>query len=199
MHAGKHSEETKEKIRKKLKLLYKEGKAGKGLIPFKKGHKSFRKGKKFIKQKECSNCNELYYPKRKEQIFCSNRCSAINKGGNPENMIPFKKGNTPWNKGKEWLEMRGNKHPNYTGRTPELVALRHSPKGVKWRNEIFKRDNWTCQECSKKGKIQAHHIIPISIDKSKAFDLDNGKTLCIECHKKTASYLNRWYKVEVVK
>lgn len=52
-----------------------------------------------------------------------------------------------------------------------------------WRTQVFKRDNYTCQNCDKRGgKIQAHHIIPVSADESRIIDADNGITLCKKCH-----------------
>ena len=73
-----------------------------------------------------------------------------------------------------------------------------------WVLSIFKRDNFTCQECgdNKGGNLQAHHICPFSKlcrenninsindakNCKKLWDLTNGKTLCIICHKKTENY-----------
>lgn len=58
-----------------------------------------------------------------------------------------------------------------------------------WRLKIFDRDDYTCQGCRRrcgagvKVILNAHHIVPISVDKTKAFDLSNGLTLCLECHR----------------
>jgi len=62
-----------------------------------------------------------------------------------------------------------------------------------WREFVFRRDNWTCQECrarSGNGKrvyLNADHIQPFSTHKELRFDIDNGRTLCRECHYKRHS------------
>jgi 5-methylcytosine-specific restriction protein A len=59
-----------------------------------------------------------------------------------------------------------------------------------WRESVFKRDNYVCQDCEKKGVyLEAHHIIPVKeclqLDwKEEIFDVDNGLTLCKPCHDK---------------
>lgn len=54
----------------------------------------------------------------------------------------------------------------------------------KWREKVYKRDNYTCQSCNKKGyKINSHHIYSWDKYKEKRFDVDNGITLCEDCHK----------------
>jgi hypothetical protein len=59
---------------------------------------------------------------------------------------------------------------------------RLTKKAIKWRNEVFKRDNYTCQECGKKGQLNAHHIKPWAHNENDRYDLNNGITLCLECH-----------------
>lgn len=90
------------------------------------------------------------------------------------------------------------------GKTPFLCALRNSFEYKLWRSEVFKRDGYKCVECGyDKGKIiQADHIKPLSIiirgnelknleeaiGCKELWDISNGRTLCIPCHKKTETY-----------
>ena len=40
----------------------------------------------------------------------------------------------------------------------EKIKARNSPEWRAWREFIFKRDDYTCQECGQRGgKIEAHH------------------------------------------
>lgn len=60
--------------------------------------------------------------------------------------------------------------------------IRFSGKYSQWRKAVYKRDNYTCQVCSRRGKINAHHILSFAKWKSKRFNIDNGITLCSSCH-----------------
>uniref|UniRef100_A0A6M3JQ88 Putative homing endonuclease n=1 Tax=viral metagenome TaxID=1070528 RepID=A0A6M3JQ88_9ZZZZ len=53
-----------------------------------------------------------------------------------------------------------------------------------WRKLLFKRDNYTCQDCGNKAKtLHAHHIMRYIHYENLRYKLDNGKTLCVNCHK----------------
>jgi 5-methylcytosine-specific restriction endonuclease McrA len=81
------------------------------------------------------------------------------------------------------------------GRKPRSAHLRSkrnkhgSVFDIAWRKAVFERDKWTCRRCGVKGgRLQAHHIKPYKGYPHLRYLLGNGKTLCIECHKKTATY-----------
>lgn len=62
---------------------------------------------------------------------------------------------------------------------------RASTAYVNWRQSVFERDNYTCQHCGKRGgTLNAHHIKPYAKYKELRTDVDNGITLCEECHRK---------------
>lgn len=54
-----------------------------------------------------------------------------------------------------------------------------------WRTSIFKRDKFTCVVCkdSSQSKLNAHHLNGYHWDIENRFNLLNGVTLCIHCHK----------------
>lgn len=57
-----------------------------------------------------------------------------------------------------------------------------------WRTKVYKRDKFSCQfpksrtKCGKKRRLQAHHIKKWSKAAILRYDVDNGITLCRECH-----------------
>ncbi len=81
---------------------------------------------------------------------------------------------------------RGYLSPSWKGGlTPKNDIIRHSTKYKEWRKTVFERDNYTCQNCNKRGgNIHAHHIKQFATYPELRFDINNGITLCEKCHKK---------------
>lgn len=81
-----------------------------------------------------------------------------------------------------------HKHRDF-GLTTISQKIRHSSKYKQWRKSIFKRDNYTCQICQQRGgKLNADHIKPFALFPDLRLNLNNGRTLCVSCHKKTDTY-----------
>lgn len=58
-----------------------------------------------------------------------------------------------------------------------------------WRKSVFERDNYTCVACHKRGgNICADHIKGWTHYPELRYKLDNGRTLCLKCHKLTYYY-----------
>jgi len=67
-----------------------------------------------------------------------------------------------------------------------------SAEGMKWRRQVFERDNYTCKECGQRGRqLNAHHIFSYKYFPELRFELDNGITLCVLCHSKTDTYAGK--------
>lgn len=75
--------------------------------------------------------------------------------------------------------------------------LRRTAAYKKWKNSCLERDDYTCQKCGSRSNIIIHHIEQLysivqkynnnldDIIKSAEFnDLENGLSLCTECHQK---------------
>jgi len=61
-----------------------------------------------------------------------------------------------------------------------------------WRQKVFLRDNYTCQHCNISGcRLHAHHIKNWKEYPAIRYRLDNGKTLCVDCHRQTSNYGNK--------
>lgn len=97
-------------------------------------------------------------------------------------------------------KMSGTNRYNWKGGiTPLNQKIRHSFEYRQWRSDIFTRDEFTCQECGQiGGELNAHHIKSFSyiIQKyeittieealrcEELWNINNGITLCKECHRK---------------
>lgn len=67
--------------------------------------------------------------------------------------------------------------------------LRTSKAYAKWRVKVFERDGYTCQDCGTKGgTLNADHIFPFAHFPELRLAVENGRTLCEDCHKKTPSF-----------
>jgi hypothetical protein len=73
---------------------------------------------------------------------------------------------------------------------PKNLALRKSLEYKLWREAVFKRDLFSCVFCGNKksGNLEADHIKPFSLYPELRFAIDNGRTLCKECHRATDTY-----------
>ena len=61
----------------------------------------------------------------------------------------------------------------------------------KWRSGVFEKDNWICQTCGARSKagepvyLEAHHIKGWADYPTLRYDVENGVTLCLKCHRLT--------------
>ncbi len=176
LRGQKRTEETKRKISEALKKI--------GMGQWLKGKKlseehknKIRKGvrevaKKWIKRVsvKCGQCKKEIFKlpshiKKVRFTFCSKECL------------------------KKWVSENrtGKNAPNWNrGITPENFKVRNSQEFALWRDSIFKRDKFQCQECgdSSGGNLEAHHIYNFSDSSKLRFDIDNGITFCEECHRR---------------
>ena len=85
----------------------------------------------------------------------------------------------------------GKEHPNWQGGiTPFRKKIMNSEEYKLWRTAVFERDNYTCIWCgdNRGNNLNADHIKPFALFPELRFAIDNGRTLCEDCHKKTNTY-----------
>lgn len=150
--------------------------------------------------KSCSGKSGVHRlgKKHSSETLLKLRMASLN---NPNVMSnTFKPGHNLWDNHmtrKNWIKP-GTKPPNWQGgkRTKSQI-IKDDPRYKFWRLQVFKRDKFTCQMCGAKGVyIEADHIYSKTKYPDKAFDIDNGRTLCKPCHIKTPNYGGKAVKYE---
>ncbi len=155
-----------------------------------KSHKN-RKGKKLSKE-WCENLSKSHMGQKswnsgKRTILtcleCQKKFTKLNRKVKGVKYCSLKCFNKTANKLPRLL-VRGENHHNWKNNaTSEQEKIRKSSEYKKWRHEVFERDNYTCQHCNKRGgKLNADHIMPFSLYPELRLVIDNGRTLCVECH-----------------
>ncbi len=74
----------------------------------------------------------------------------------------------------------------------ERDIIKATAEYKKWRKMIFERDEYTCRMCGLEGgMLHADHIKSFLSYPKLRLNVDNGRTLCVQCHKKTPNYGRR--------
>jgi hypothetical protein len=98
----------------------------------------------------------------------------------------------------------GEKHPNWNGGISSLKdVIRGLPEYKSWKNACYKRDQFKCVLCEDTNvKFNIDHIKSFSLILQEnniktveeailckeIWDINNGRVLCVSCHKDTPSY-----------
>jgi len=83
----------------------------------------------------------------------------------------------------------GGKSPNWKGGiTKHNKAIMNTRKYKDWRKIVLNRDIYMCKICTNNGTnknpLDIHHIYPKYKYPKMVFDVNNGITLCHDCHVK---------------
>ena len=135
----------------------------------------------------CPTCNKDFQVIYSRNKFCSQKCANVV-------LAKLNKLNTE-RRIKISIKLKGSSNGNWQGGiTPINENIRHTVEYKLWRESVFKRDAYTCMLCSKKnglGKtviLNADHIKPFAHYPALRYEIDNGRTLCVSCHRKTDTY-----------
>ena len=185
----------------------------KGIQGFQKGHPPYNFGKGCFKRG--------YNPSPKTEFkkgatpWNKNTKGLIkpNSGNFKKGHVPingFKKGQVPWNKNIRIDRKLYPKMGNWKGGiSPLASSIRELPEYFAWRNKILKQNNYTCQRCWTRNKLQVHHhletfkelfakflekynqfspvedketLLRLAIKYKPFWNTKYGKTICMKCH-----------------
>jgi len=170
---------------RKLQALNRKGKGGEAVSKAMKG-----------KLKSIEHCRNISKSKLGNKCFLGKRHSEITK----ELFSEQRKG---CRLGKENSNWRG-------GTTSIGEMIRVSERYLSWRMQILIRDNFTCKKCGRQIDLEVHHIRAfwVLLQEARSYlpllslyeaamlytplwNLDNGETLCEDCHMEKDSFRKR--------
>jgi len=145
------------------------------------------KGYKMTEEQKLARRNYRHTPEAIEKI----RKSRLGKKASKETREKLRK----LKLGVPNINGRGERHYRWKGGiTKTNLAIRQSIEYKIWHRAVFERDNWTCVWCGRRSKsgspveLHADHIKPFALFPELRFAIDNGRTLCKECHETTDTY-----------
>lgn len=150
---------------------------------------------------QCETCKKDYsvQPYRLLQNklqFCSMKC---------RNQHPHFKHLTVLIKDLSREHLKGERNWNWKGGiTPLINKIRKLEQYKTWTLEVFRRDQFSCQDCQDKtgGNLVAHHLTSFSyliqqnsittVERAQEcevlWEIENGVTLCRKCHENTSNF-----------
>jgi hypothetical protein len=195
----------------------------KGMVSWNKGNKGihlspkteFKKGlipwnKKTPIEKSCPKCGKIFYvkPSLNRVTYCSQRCVRLgtHTSEKQKNAVrlaalgnKYCLGREPWNKGKPFLAIQGEKNHMWNGGSSKFYQSHYNNAEYRnWRRSVFIRDKFTCQHCGvRHTNINAHHIKSYTYYPEFRYDIKNGLTLCGQCHSKVDHFRIKGQKCQV--
>lgn len=158
-------------------------------------------------QKHCLTCHKVFHKPLTESVknwnerhvFCSKKCKhelkprarvKCRQCGEEFEVQNYRKSKANFCSHECCVKFRDQ------GKRTADKKIRQSMVYRKWREAVFKRDGYSCVICGDRNYtgrgetviINADHIKPFALHPELRFDINNGRTLCEPCHRKTKTY-----------
>jgi hypothetical protein len=135
---------------------------------------------------KCATCGKEYTSGKKTSGNCSEcRNAELGKMGREAlaKWVSVPEHN-PWYGKHRYGETNPNYNPSKTEDEREIGRI--IPGYKEWVRRVYERDGYTCQCCgdSRGGNLNAHHLDGYNWCKDKRTEVENGVTLCENCHQK---------------
>jgi hypothetical protein len=143
------------------------------------------KSHKFLKMSNYTN-NEMF---KNHKLYLCKQC-AMNFYDVKQKLSKSHIGKCLSEKTRQKLSLAksGKNNPNYNLKLTDEDRQNKRTQITTWKNQVKNRDKYICQKCGYIGKkndgiMEAHHINNYKNFKNQRLYIDNGLTLCFECHR----------------
>lgn len=164
----------------------------------------FISNKKAKAKSKCNTCGKTIYDyKYRKRKYCNKTCAYKSfeiryKGINnhfygskhteetKQKIIEYNTGRkrTPESIEKFVKKISGKKHYKWIKDRTKISSRDRNNKSKTWAKQIKKKYNYICCICHKKGgELNSHHIKSWKEYPDVRYNLDNGITLCTDCHR----------------
>lgn len=155
---------------------------------------------------ECKQCGKIFYPKDNEQKFCSRDCylkeheitNKVKQCAYCENKFVAYRSNLTYCSHECSIKDKhypsGENHPMWKGGFKQNRGYDY----CKWRKEVLERDKNKCRCCGATEDLHAHHIWAWALHPDMRYEINNGLTLCANCHKEVHKLYGYEYNGEML-
>lgn len=149
---------------------------------------------------QCEQCQskiELRPCEARNRKYCSMKCTYES----PDYRTKRAKIGAEICRKREWTDEQreivgkrfaGENNANWKGGiTPINAAARQTKEIRRWRKDVLNRDDYKCVGCGSGEELHVDHIKPFATFPELRADIENGRTLCVDCHRATPTYGGR--------